>query len=107
MIASRPHLSADPTSRLWPWQKLKAAEVNAMTDLEFRVVEDRMRRAAQRRGLRLIKSRRRDPRAIDYGLYVLIEDSARNRTPGAQAPISAFARGEGLTLAEVAEELLG
>jgi hypothetical protein len=24
--------------------------------------------------------------AMDYGLYVLIEDSAGNRTPGAQAP---------------------
>ena len=34
---------------------------------------DRLRRAAQRRGLALMKSRRRDPRAFDYGTYMLID----------------------------------
>ena len=106
MIASRPHLSDDATSPLWQWQKLKAAEVNAMTDLEFRVFENRMRRAAQRQGVMLGKFRRRDPRAIGCGRHVLIEDEAGNRRPGAQGPISAFAKGEGVTLAEMALELL-
>lgn len=32
------------------------------------------------------------------GLYVLVGDSAGNRRPGAQAPRSAFVRGEGMTL---------
>jgi hypothetical protein len=36
-----------------------------------KVRESRMRRMADRRGLRLIKSARRDPRALDYGLYGL------------------------------------
>lgn len=44
--------------------------------------------------------------AIDYGLYVLVKDWAGNRRRGAQAPMSAFAKGEGMTLAEVAQELL-
>lgn len=36
--------------------------------------EDRLRRVAERQGLRLVKSRRRDPRAIDYGTYALADD---------------------------------
>lgn len=40
-----------------------------MTDDKIR--ENRLRRAAQRQGLALRKSRRRDPRATDYGLYWL------------------------------------
>lgn len=34
--------------------------------------ENRLRRAAARQGLTLTKSRRRDPRALDYGKYSLI-----------------------------------
>ena len=41
------------------------------TDIKTR--ESRLRRRADRRGLRLIKSHRRDPDAIDYGLYGLID----------------------------------
>lgn len=33
--------------------------------------ETRLRRMAERQGLRLVKSRRRDPRALDYGRYWL------------------------------------
>jgi hypothetical protein len=32
----------------------------------------RARRAAQRQGLRLVSSRRRDPRALDFGRYWLV-----------------------------------
>lgn len=46
----------------------------------FKVVENRARRIAQRQGLRLVKSRRRDPQAIDYGTYMLVDD--RNRVVG-------------------------
>lgn len=35
--------------------------------------ENRLRRAAERQGLRLVKSRRRDPRAFDYGKYMLVD----------------------------------
>lgn len=41
-----------------------------MTD---KVRENRLRRMAARRGLQLIKSGRRDPQALDYGLYALID----------------------------------
>jgi hypothetical protein len=37
------------------------------------VLENRMRRAAERQGLRLEKSRARDPNAIDYGTYQLVD----------------------------------
>jgi hypothetical protein len=39
--------------------------------------ENRVRRMAARRGLMLQKSRRRDPRAWDYGSYWLV-DAERN-----------------------------
>jgi hypothetical protein len=35
--------------------------------------EGQLRRAARRQGLVLRKSRRRDPRAIDFGVYYLID----------------------------------
>lgn len=38
-----------------------------------KVRENRLRRVAERRGFRLEKSRRRDPNAIDYGGYMLID----------------------------------
>jgi hypothetical protein len=42
-----------------------------------KVKENRLRRVAQRRGLVLQKSRRRDPRAMDFGGYMLA-DARRN-----------------------------
>lgn len=38
-----------------------------------KVTENRARRAADRQGLRLVKSRVRDPRAIDHGRYMLVD----------------------------------
>lgn len=43
-----------------------------MTDPE-KVRENRLRRMASRQGLMLKRSRRRDPRASDYGCYWLID----------------------------------
>jgi hypothetical protein len=37
-----------------------------------KVRENRLRRMAERQGLRLVKSRRRDPLALDYQLYALV-----------------------------------
>jgi hypothetical protein len=37
-----------------------------------KVRENRLRRMAERQGLQLQKSRRRDPRAVDYGTYMLV-----------------------------------
>ena len=41
-------------------------------DQGFKVRENRARRAAARQGLELWKNPRRDPRALDYGSYVLV-----------------------------------
>ena len=38
-----------------------------------KVRENRLRRMAERQGLALRKSRRRDPRAIDYGVFWLVD----------------------------------
>jgi hypothetical protein len=38
-----------------------------------KVRENRLRRAAHRQRLRLVKSRRRDPRAYDFGGYMLVD----------------------------------
>ena len=40
---------------------------------EDKVRENRLRRAADRQGLRLMKSRSRDPQAVDFGLYGLVD----------------------------------
>jgi hypothetical protein len=44
---------------------------------EEKVMENRIRRVALRRGMKVVKSRRRDPKALDYGGYMLV-DVARN-----------------------------
>jgi hypothetical protein len=43
-----------------------------MSDASEKVKENRLRRMAERQGLRLVKSRRRDPHAIDFGKYALV-----------------------------------
>lgn len=40
-----------------------------------KVRENRLRRMAERQGLRLVKSRRRDPNALDYGMYALTNET--------------------------------
>lgn len=53
-----------------------------MTDEKVR--ENRMRRMADRQGLRLDKSRRRDPRALDYGMYMLVDVATNGVVVGAE-----------------------
>ena len=55
----------------------------------------------------MVKSRRRDPFANDYGLYVLVADTPENHRIGAPEPIAAFNRGEGTTLNGIARVLFG
>ena len=62
---------------------------------EEKIMENRLRRALDRRGLQLQKSRRRDPRAIDFGGYMIV-DPATNTAVAGSAPI-AFA----MSLADV------
>lgn len=42
-------------------------------DMAEKTRENRIRRIAERRGMRLEKSRRRDPQAIDFGGFMLID----------------------------------
>ena len=63
-------------------------------DTDTKVRENRLRRMAERQGLRLVKSRRRDALAIDYGKY-RIETADGVEAPGFDSPM-----GWGLTLDE-------
>lgn len=52
-----------------------------MTDRKIR--ENRLRRMADRQGYALRKSRRRDPRALDYGTYMLVDRAGNFVVAGA------------------------
>jgi hypothetical protein len=49
--------------------------------------ENLLRRMAERQGLRLVKSGRRDPRAIGYGKFMLFKNGTKPH-PGAQFSLS-------------------
>jgi len=56
-----------------------------MVDTNIKIRENKCRRAAERRGMRLVKSSQRDHKAIGFGLYNLVvrferyKDAARTR----------------------------
>lgn len=68
-------------------------------DTSAKVRENLVRRMVARRGYKLIKSRRRDPRAVDFGRYrVEVAEGAEGagfKSPG----------GHGFTLDEIEERL--
>ena len=71
-----------------------------MRDAKIKVRENRLRRIADRQGLKLRRSPRRDQHAIDYDLYALTaHDTGGSLHP--HGPISAFT----LDLDEVEEYL--
>jgi hypothetical protein len=76
-------------------------EINALTDTEYKVLENRLRRAADRQGLRLEKSRARDPRSHTYGTYQLVDPYINSLVAGS----TNF--GYGLDLEDVARYLWG
>ena len=49
----------------------------------YKIYENRIRRMASRQGLELRKSYRRDPRALDYGMYVLVDPETNTIVFGA------------------------
>jgi hypothetical protein len=55
---------------------------------EEKIRENRVRRMAQRQGLRMIKSKRRDPRAVDYGRFWLADIYTNGAVTGGQFGIS-------------------
>jgi len=50
-----------------------AAEVAALAPRQYKSLETRLRNAAKRQKLVLVKSKRRDPNAFDYGHYWLVD----------------------------------
>ncbi len=64
-----------------------------------KVHENHLRRMAERQGLKLMKSRRRDPRAYDFGTYMLVDPYTNSLVAGDTN------RGYGLSLDEVEEWL--
>lgn len=77
-----------------------ADDVAAMTEQQRKVLENRLRRAADRQGLRLEKSRLRDPRAIGYGTFMLTRS-------GTAVHAGSSPNGYGLGLHEIAQHLYG
>ncbi len=49
------------------------SSIGRSMDTEEKVRENRLRRMADRQGFRLMKSRSRDPNAVDFGRYALID----------------------------------
>lgn len=49
------------------------------------VRENRLRRMAERQGLMMHKSRRRDPRAVDFGGYMLVDVLTKGAVLGSGA----------------------
>ena len=67
--------------------------------IDEKIRENRLRRMANRQGLVLEKSRRRDTRAYDYGTYHLVDPATKTLTAyGLQS-------GYGLTLDEIESTL--
>jgi|HubBroStandDraft_6_1064221.scaffolds.fasta_scaffold176613_1 hypothetical protein len=50
--------------------------------MSVKVRENRVRRMAKRQGLSLVKSRRRDPNALDYGLYLVLDPASNSIVAG-------------------------
>ena len=70
-------------------------------DTTAKIRENKARRAAQRQGYRLVKSRRRDPRAIDYGTYGIVDYSESK----SGVLVAGGDSGYGLTLDDVERRL--
>jgi hypothetical protein len=57
-------------------------------DQSEKVRENRLRAMAKRQGLELSKSRRRDPRAVDYGGWMIVEPDTKAIVAGASQRMS-------------------
>jgi hypothetical protein len=71
-----------PASPRTSWRPRAGSRAGLARDPES--LENRLCRAAQRQGMRLIKSRRRDPRALDYGRYWLVMIETNGMVTGGQ-----------------------
>jgi hypothetical protein len=64
-------------------------------DQSIKTRENRLRRAAERQGLALRKSRTRDPRALTYGRYWLTDGTG----------VATWSTAAGVTLDQIEQEL--
>jgi hypothetical protein len=78
---------------------LTDVDLNRLSYTGFKVYENQCRRAADRQGYQLVKSRSRDPRAVDFGRYMLVNNATGVVEAGELGSSAA------LTLTEVAEFL--
>ena len=72
-----------------------------MTDVQLKILENRLRHGATRQGLRLEKCRRRDPRARGFGSYQLVDDATDT------VVVWGLDSGYGLDLADCAHAVWG
>ena len=68
---------------------------------------NRLRRMAKRQRLALVKSRRRDPRAWDYGLYGLFDLSLHADSDGSDLRYDYLDGTGGMSLDEIEARLTG
>src|ERR1700722_1628064 len=54
-------------------------------DADEKVREARVRRVAQRQGIKLVRSRRRDPQAADFGRYALVDPETNRAIAAGQS----------------------
>jgi ribosomal protein S27AE len=52
---------------------VRSEELRALPSASYKVVENRLRRMADRQNLQLVKSRRRDRNSPDHGKYMLVD----------------------------------
>jgi hypothetical protein len=79
----------------------RAPAPSRKTSQQTKVRENRLRRMAARQGLALKKSPRRDPRALGYGTYMLVDVSTNGLVAWG------LSDGYGLDLDEIERELTG
>jgi len=61
---------------------LTVDELNSMSALAYKIHENRLRRMAQRQGLRLEKCSRRDPHALGWRTYRLTDHATNTLVAG-------------------------
>ena len=91
----RDQSSLDATRGRPPWGTTRSSIPSTLSSsilcgiissMSAKVRENRLRRAAARQGLGLVKSRRRDERAIDFGSYMLFDLHRKVTVLGGASP---------------------
>ena len=65
--------ASDERPRTGVESRVRSEELRALPPASYKVVENRLRRMADRQNLQLVKSRRRDRNSPDHGKYMLVD----------------------------------